>query len=172
MSNEELVLRRRFIDFEEVFGDGWETLQRNLYKYFAKSFGCRLVDAGVSVPEDMVELLGKERFRTGLRLSFAVNEDILLIPHKYRHGFIGKADLFSWGPRESTVPPESFTWNEHVSWLTACYWYNRAVDGVYGSEWVADAKVVYFGSFAPLDENSRAEFIEKTKSLDESKGQE
>ncbi|NMF90230.1 hypothetical protein [Aromatoleum petrolei] len=168
MGNEGLVLRRGFIDFEEVYGDGWEDSQRNLYKYFVKSFGCRLIDAETAVPEDMVELLSQAKFRTRLRLSFAVNEDILILPEKYRCGFIGKGDLLTWASRSAPSPDESFTWNEHVSWLTIYYWYNRAPDGAYGSEWIANAKFIYLGSLAPLDEATRLDLIGKMRNCCES----
>ena len=167
MANEDLVLRRRFIDFEEVYGVWWEDSQRNLYKYFAKSFGCRLVDACTAVPQDIVELLGQTTFRTRLRLTVAVNEDILLMPRSDRNGFIGKGELFAWAPRSAPNSPDSFTWNEHVSWLRTCYWYNYAPDGEYGSTWIADCKFIYLGSFAPLDEHTRNEFIERVKTREE-----
>jgi len=50
------------------------------WKYFVKSFGCRLVDAGEPVPRDLVELLPRESFRTKLAITFCVNEDVLLLP--------------------------------------------------------------------------------------------
>lgn len=159
--NEDSTLEKRFIDLAKVFGSEWQNRQRDLYKYFAKSFGCRLVDAGIPVPADVVDLIGKERFQTGLRLTIAVNEDILIMPHRDRNGFIGKGDLFGWAPPESPAAYDGFTWNEHVSWLTICFWYNRFPDGSLGSTWVADCQFLYIGSFAPLDDESRQEFLEK-----------
>jgi hypothetical protein len=49
MQNQDTVLRRRIINFSHIYGDKMEVNQRNLYKYFAKSFGCRLVDDGFNV---------------------------------------------------------------------------------------------------------------------------
>lgn len=157
--NEGLVLRRRFIDFAEIFGCDWQVRQLHLYKYFAKSFGCRLIDAGADVPIDVVELMAKDRFRTGLRLSVAVNEDVLLIPSQHRDGFIGKGALSAWASAESPDVVDGYTWNEHVSWLTVCYWYNRLPEGGCGSTWVADAQFLYLGSIAPLDAEARAGFF-------------
>ena len=165
--NEGIVLHRRFIDFAEIYGNDWESRQLDLYKYFAKSFGCRLIDAGTDVPKDVVELIGKERFRTALRLTVAVNEDVLLMPSKDRDGFIGKGDLLAWAPTQMPDEADGFTWDEHVSWLTICYWYNRFPDGRYGSTWVADSQFLYLGSFAPLDDDTRADFVEKVANRDE-----
>jgi len=44
--------------------------QRNLFKYFVKNLGCRLVDAGELVPPDLVELLPRESFTTKLKITF------------------------------------------------------------------------------------------------------
>lgn len=155
MENEDVVLHRRFIDFEEVYGVGWEESQCNLYKYFAKSLGCRLVDACTVVPPDIVKLLGQTTFSTGLRLTIACNEDILIMRENDRNGFIGNGDLRTFAPRSAPNSFASFIWSEHVSWLTTCYWYNCVPDGAYGSTWVADSKFIYIGSFAPLEEQSR-----------------
>lgn len=163
MKNEEVVLHRRFVDFHEVYGNCWENTQRDLYKYFAKSFGCRLVDAGTKVPPDIVNLLDEDRFRTMLRLTVAVNEDILLMPSRDRDRFIGKDGLISWASRQTPSLPNGFTWNEHVSWVTVFYWYNRRPDGNRGSTWVADNRFIYLGSFAPLDDDKRIYLLDKLK---------
>ena len=150
-----------------MYGNGWQNQQRDLYKYFAKSFGCRLVDAGIPVPKDVVGILGKERFQTGLRLTMAVNEDILLMPHHDRHGFVGKGDMFGWSPPGIPDSYNQFIWDEHVSWLTICHWYNQAPEGCFGSTWVADSQFIYLGSFAPLDDKSRQEFLQKVNRCNE-----
>jgi hypothetical protein len=166
--NETLVLQRRFINFQEVFGEDWQTSQRNLYKYFAKSFGCRLIEANHSVPDDIVALFPKRTFQTGLRLSFSVNEDIVLMPHQDRNGFIGKGDLFGMAHRTQPTQLTGYYWDEHVSWLTVVYWYNEWPDGNFGSTWVADSQHIYLGSHSPLPAEMRAEFMKNIAiSLDE-----
>jgi 5-methylcytosine-specific restriction endonuclease McrA len=57
VANESAVLHKRMIDFAEVYGASFEEAQRNLFKYFVKNLGCRLVDTGELVPPDLVELL-------------------------------------------------------------------------------------------------------------------
>jgi hypothetical protein len=73
--NKDLLLKRRFIDFHEIYGIDFANEQVNLYKYFVKSLGCRLAHYGNLIPTDLSKLLKKRRFRTRLRISFAVNED-------------------------------------------------------------------------------------------------
>jgi len=150
------VLRRRIIDFAAVYGEGFEESQRNLYKYFVKDLGCRLVNAGQEVPRDLVELLPKDRFTTRLRISFCVNEDVLLLP-QWRAEFIGKGDLIGFASPGSPSVIRSFQWTEHVSWFTTCYWYNVYPVGGCGPEWVADAQFIYLGSVSPLTPEQRGE---------------
>src|SRR6266487_2214875 len=78
--NEAVVLHKRLINFEDVYGPAFEEGQRNLFKYFVKSLGCRIRDAERSVPLDLIALLPKPQFRTALKITFAVNEDILSFP--------------------------------------------------------------------------------------------
>lgn len=157
--NEDAVLRKRFVDFFEVFGVQFEDSARDLYKYYVKSFACRLVEASQSVPVHLVELLPLQYFKTALRISFSVNEDILLLPE--RSLFIGKGDLIAWRSRSDSTAPLGYTWSEHVSWFTTNFWFDRPVDGNLGSSWTADAQHIYLGSSAPLTPEDRASFIEK-----------
>lgn len=153
--NEEHILKKRYIDFFDIYGLEFEICQRNLYKYFAKSFGCRLVYAKLAVPDDIRELLSKDFFQTALRINISVNEDILLLPSEHRHGFIGKGDLSGYIDEKNTEIIDGYEWNEHISWLTIFYWYNIWPDGNLGSIWVADNQFVYLGSAYSLDNNQR-----------------
>lgn len=159
--NEATVLHRRFINFQEVFGEDWQAKQLHLYKYFAKSFGCRVAEASHTVPGDIVSLFPKKTFQTGLRLSFSVNEDIVLMPPHDRDGFIGKGDLVGMVSRTKPNQVTGYTWDEHVSWFTTVYWYNEWPHGDFGSTWVANSQHIYLGSHSPLPPEMRAEFMQK-----------
>lgn len=157
LGNEEDVLKKRFIDFGRVFGTNFEDDQRSLYKYYAKSFGCRLVDAGHAVPADVLQLFDMQHFETALRITFSVNEDVLLIPKESRDGFIGQSDLYIWLERTRLEQINGYQSNEHVSWFTAHFWYSVNPDGACGSTWVADNQFVYLGSVEPLTPEQREE---------------
>jgi len=150
-----IILHKRYIDFFDVYGNDFEAGQRDLYKYFAKSFGCRLVDAGATVPDDVRELLKKDTFQTRLRINFSVNEDVLILPKEDRDGFLGKGDMLAWLDRKDNTKVNGYEWNEHISWLTISYWYNIHPDGNLGSVWVADNQFIYLGIMFPLDEEQR-----------------
>lgn len=155
--NEAEVLRKRFIDFSQIFGSDFEDGQRHLYKYYAKSFGCRLVDAGAAVPHDVLQLFDLRHFQTALGITFSVNEDVLILPKASRDGFIGQSDLDSWLERTRPEQINGYQSNEHVSWFTAHFWYGVNPDGACGSTWITDNQFVYLGSVEPLTPEQREE---------------
>lgn len=161
LENESTVIRRRFINFADVFGSDFPKHQLNLYKYFAKSFGCRLVEAKQVVPDDVRNLFDKEQFQTALRITFSVNEDILAMPLSDRQGFIGKGGLTAMVRRGNPTQIDGFSLSEHVSWFTTHYWYALASEGNLGAEWIANSQHIYLGSYEPLSPELRAEMIEK-----------
>jgi hypothetical protein len=161
--NEQEILRKRFVNFSDVYGKDFEEGQRNLYKYFAKSFGCRLYDAGSSVPQDISSSLQKKSFITGLRINFSVNEDILILPNEIRDGFIGKGDLLVWLDKTDKSEINGYTWNEHVSWLFISYWYLITPDGGLGSTWIADSQFIYLGCQHPLNDKQREDLKRKVQ---------
>jgi hypothetical protein len=162
LQNEDLITKRRFIDFREVYGDEFNVAQRNLYKYFVKSFGCRLANDGYQIPEDIRALLPKNRFLTRLRITFAVHEEFLL------QGFniLGNGPLMIYFPLQETRPtwiekyrakkygrtlPLKYFCSENFKWLYVCIWYNISPEGNLGSTWIADSQYVYLGSHKDLN---------------------
>lgn len=161
-ANENEVLSRRVIDLAAVYGDRWTEAQSQLYKYFVKSFGCRLVDAGAKVPQDLVDLLPMRSFSTGLGLTFGINEDVLaFFPGRSGQGFIGKGHLVGFAERARPDELAEFEWSEHVSWLTVEYWYMRSPPESAGALWAANGQRLRLGSFAPLSPEQREEARQK-----------
>lgn len=157
LDNEELVLKRRLVDFQDVYGSSFPEDQCNLFKYLVKSIGCRFIDAGLEVPWDLVALFPQERFTTALRISCAVNEDLLLMPKGSRDTWLSKGDMRAWSCQESD-PKIGYDWHENVAWLRFNYWYGIEPDGNYGNPWIANSRFLYFGSFHTLTRDERAEF--------------
>jgi len=48
------------VNFQQVFGTGWEPVTLNLARYYGKHFGCRMVRAGLPVPDSLREFLDGE----------------------------------------------------------------------------------------------------------------
>lgn len=161
--NKQTALRKRLLDFEEIYGPKHQECQLNLFKYFVKSFGCRLVDAGQIVPKDLVDLLPLTSFRTGLRITFAVNDDLLLLPEQDRKSFSGKGDLTCQQARTNPAIIYSYAWYEHVSWFMICYWYCCEPAVGLGSTWIANSQYVCLGSNAPLSAEQRVELLHKVQ---------
>jgi hypothetical protein len=169
--NKDLILKRRFIDFQDVYDDDFEVRQRNLYKYFVKSLGCRLANDGYPIPKDLPALLPKKQFRTGLRITFAVSEDLLLFTEIKT---AGKGNLKTFVPVSETRPtwlekwrakkhgrtgPLEYQWSENFEWLYVWYWYNITPNGNLGSTWIADSRYVYLGSYEILSDEEKQKIV-------------
>lgn len=162
--NEDKILRQREIDFMDVYGSDFELKQLDLFKYFAKSIGCRIADAGESVPIDLRAIFKNESPQTKLQITFSVNEDILSMPQNHRDGFIGKGDLMAMKKRTDPSQITGFYFNEHVSWFTIYYWHGMTPEEGAGSVWVANSRKVALGShYANLTPDQREEFLKCLK---------
>ena len=144
-ANQQDVLARRVIDFEAVFGSDWEKKQCDLFKFFAKCFGCRLHEAGRGVPLDVVALLSNDTFTTALYVTFLVNEDLRDVGVQY----VGTEPLLAHQER-STGDDFGFQCGHSFGWLTMMYWYRHRPLEPIGVRWVADAKHLYLGWHRPL----------------------
>jgi hypothetical protein len=118
MANEPEVLRTRLLNFEKIYGPSYAEHQNNLFKYFVKSFGCRLVEAGQKVPQDLIDLLPLTTFRTALKITFSVNEDVVLLHKQDRDGFIGKSGIGCLMSKADPAVIHGYFYNEYVSWFT------------------------------------------------------
>ena len=154
------VIRRRVIDFELVYLSNWEDEQRNLFKYFAKCFGCRLDEASCEVPVEVVSLLGLDNFETCLYVTFYVNEDQFLLPEEDQPiGTYGLAEHRD----KNTGKIVGYQCGHFFKWFSIMYWYNYFPLAPIGAPWVANSKYIYLGWDIPLSNNS--DFIEQKESI-------
>lgn len=158
-ANEDAVLRDRSIDLVEVFGESFDSELRNLYRYYAKSFGCRLAEVGHQVPQDVKDILGLASSESNLIVTFSVNEDVLLLSSGVRNGFIGQDGLMAWLDKNNQTIVNGYQTSEHVSWFTANLWYCIDPEDSYGSHWLGDRKAIALGSIAPLTPEKRHELM-------------
>ena len=56
IKNKKLVTHKRFINFNWIYGENILEEQRNLFKYFVKSFGCYIASSGDTVPPDLINI--------------------------------------------------------------------------------------------------------------------
>ena len=142
IANEAEVVRRRVIDFEAVYGTEWAHKQRDLFKYFAKCFGCRVDEAGRNVPQDVIDLIGQESFETQLYVTFAVNEDQL--SRAAADQAVGTQALLDYKSR-STGELVGYECGIHYGWLLMLLWHNHFPLEPLGASWVANSKFLYLG---------------------------
>jgi hypothetical protein len=154
--NEPDVLKHRVIDFDDVYGPGFEIEQLNLFKYFVKLLGCHLAYGGWPIPNDLRLLLDQQRFLTRLRITFAVNEDKLLLPGADGRP-IGIGDLKTSERNLSHKDDPKYRWHTYFSFLHIFYWYSTDSDGPYGATWIADSRYLYLGSYYALTPEQRAD---------------
>jgi hypothetical protein len=155
LTNEELITKRRVIDFADVFGEQFQDEQVKLYKYFAKLFGCDLAASGMPVPYDVKSLIGLPNFLTKLRITFAVNEDKLLLPPRDRPTGFGGLLTSQENLRTRADPNPFYWWDLFFSFLHVFFWYDWLPNEPFGACWTANARFIYLGYFAPLDPDTR-----------------
>ena len=146
MDNEALVLDKRVIDFHDVYGSRMEVGQRNLFQYFAKSLGCKIVSSKRPVPWDIRFLLFQKKFITGLQITLSVNENLLRTPKEKRNRILGKGALYYIPQKVLFKAFSPYIWHEHVSWFWINYWYRYPPDGSTGTPWIANSQYAYLGS--------------------------
>jgi len=142
------IVHKRFIDFGKVYGDNFEEKQRNLYKYLVKNFGTQLAHHNHPIPQDMIDLLDKKHFQTGLSISFAINEVAL---NAYREkgirSSVGNGSIMvNQSYVDGTSSALCYTYNIRYDWLEIYYYYNCEVNGSLGSTWIANNRFIYLGS--------------------------
>jgi len=143
--NSKLIFKNRFIPLELVYGGEQYSIQcSNLYKYFVKAFGCRLVSSGTSVPNDLRKLLTKKCFVTKLRLCFSINETSFALEPEDRDNFLGVGDLFRLNSKGLL---NRYFWHLNIGWLTVWFFYDYEIPCGVGAPWVSDSACLYLGVF-------------------------
>ncbi|QDG70205.1 hypothetical protein [Janthinobacterium tructae] len=139
------LLIRRQIDFESVYGDNWRIEQVNLFKYFAKTLGCKISGVGRQVPPDIIAVMNTEIFETALNVCIAVNEDEILKPAA-EQAKLQTGNLIVSNVRHSCYASAYF-----YRWLIFTFWYGWGPFGPVGSRWCADLQFVSIGSYSAAE---------------------
>jgi len=129
INNFEINRSRQFIDTREFYGDNWQMEIRNLYKYFAKQIGSRIVDAANSqYPISLKKFILNDIEIQSIKLRFQikVGMEILNAYNKFETGD-GISHLFNG----ATIPYCSLNgslffhgWSSY-SWLTVHWIYSE-----------------------------------------------
>lgn len=148
INHNDLILERRFIDFEEIYGKDFPTQQTNLFKYFIKSFGCRIyANPDFKVPTDIIEIIRSDLayFTTGLKITMSVNKEIInQCGRDILNSPIGKTEM-TYSNLPGIQNQFGFNFSEHFGWFFINYFYLTNVNERSGIQWVADKKVLFIG---------------------------
>lgn len=90
--NHEEILKTRNINFEDIYGKNWELEKENLYRYYAKHAGCKIVTANTEVDvKDLSEFIkgNNQVFDFALQFELKAGVKALMnafnLANKYNH---------------------------------------------------------------------------------------
>lgn len=140
-SNLREITRKLEINTNLVFGKrNAKEQQKYLFRYFVKAFGCRLHDAGQSVPQVLKDILIRENYGNTYRVSVCLNSEKL----------DGLSIFPLEGDRNACGIPIDYYWAQDNGWFTIVHAYNRQVPYKYGDEWFGKSKKVVVGKWSDL----------------------
>mgnify|MGYP000845164944 CR=1 FL=1 len=162
--NKDYITSKRIIDFSKIYGEKFAESQLNLFRYFAKAFGCELSgysNPPMPVPNDIVELMYKQIFLTRFAVTFSVTEDMTNNEIYDEFKIMGKGSLYYRYNDETNE--YSYKGHNYLLWLNVHFWYSWEPEPLLGSKWIGDKQAVYVGTMET--NNSFWETFDKTKHL-------
>jgi hypothetical protein len=109
------------IDFVEIYGSAYIEKSLDLLRYFAKSLGCRIADAGLEPPGRLRWILPDLKLSDTkpLTITFGINDFLHRVDPS---GRIMGDDCFDHWPEITDRP--CFSWFETLGYLEIFYWYD------------------------------------------------
>ena len=138
------VLRNEKISLKLIYGKQTKYKSKLLYKYYAKAFGCKLAEHGISVPAEIVECVIKPNAEppSMLLLTFAIYDEY---PEKEK-GFKGLLMTHRLESDTDRVSGEvKYTFSQSVAWLSVVFWYNHTINNNLGVPWCGRSKEILLG---------------------------
>ncbi|MDD4962804.1 MAG: hypothetical protein PHI11_02670 [Gallionella sp.] len=124
-----------------VFGKQYaKKMQRNLFCYFAKSFGCQLDDVGLPVPKILKSILNGENYGNLYRVGVCIR------PQKLD----GLSNFPLEGDQDEYGKPVDFYWAQDNGSFTVIHAYNRQIPAEYGDEWLGKSKRIVMGKWSDI----------------------
>jgi hypothetical protein len=168
--NHKEILKSRIINFEDIYGKNWELEKVNLYRYYAKHAGCKIVTSNMKVDvKDLSDFIKGNNQVSDFILQFELKAGVKAIMNAFN-----LANKYS-----HLYNSETCKWNVHVSpkfggWLTNNY---TTTNWVFGKNINTNSSEVFKSKYEVLlitdghffdineeDENqefSRAKFIDQ-----------
>ena len=131
LENYHFFVQNRFIDFEKIYGQNWIKQKRNLYRYFAKHAGCKIVTS--DYPQDLKDIadfiLGAE-YTEKFVVKFEIKMVIKVLIDYYKrevrkqHGHLYNSPTLYFGYYENL---NLAGWLSN-HWITSNWIYSKNVD--------------------------------------------
>jgi hypothetical protein len=138
------VLRKEKISLKLVYGKETKGKSKLLYKYYAKAFGCKLAEHGISVPAEIAKCVKNPNAEppSTLLLTFAIYDEY---PEKEK-GFKGLLMTHRLESDADRVSGEvNYTFSQSVAWLSVVFWYNHIINNNLGVPWCGRSKEIVLG---------------------------
>lgn len=108
----------KVINFELIYdGHDVQREMRNLLRYYAKSFCCRLAEAGITVPSDLVSLLQSVEESRSFLVTFSIETNDIT------RRSVRSYDLTEWRDGDEANLVRGYECGQGVYWLNVNYWY-------------------------------------------------
>jgi hypothetical protein len=146
------IARDRKINLKLVYGANVKKAKMDLFKYFAKAFGCAINEINDEVPSVIFDVINEKSFDGKIFFINISACEELLEKNPMLDGFAGCSNLESLNEKESGKPV-SYRWAQNLGWLVISYFYNlKNIDG--GIPWSGKSKSIEFSNFSILKINT------------------
>jgi hypothetical protein len=140
VKNSRLVLKEKQVNLKMVYGRDVKRFQSDLFKYFAKAFGCAINATGKPVPNILVDVINGKSYGKDFFVTFSVDEELL--KKRVRLGSsVGCSNLEYW--EEKKTKERVWIWSQNLGWFVITYFYKaKIVNGM--NPWYGKNKVIQF----------------------------
>lgn len=132
-SNFQLLMKEQVLFTHKIFNKDIKKEQENLFRFFIKSFGCRIDNQGHAVPIELINAMHGNSYGKSLKVSFGLN---------IREPCVGEFSLE--GQVDHNKKPVNYFWAQFVGGLSIYYVYNREMPVELGEVWYGKSKRINF----------------------------
>jgi hypothetical protein len=141
--NHEQILKNQVINFEEIYGKNWELEKVNLYRYYSKHAGCKIVTSNIKADlKNLSEFIKGNRQVTDFLVKFEKKAGVQAIMHAFN-----MANKYNHLYNSETV-----CWNIHIApkfggWLTNNY---MSTNWVFGTNINTNSKNIFKNKYETI----------------------
>jgi hypothetical protein len=137
--NPKLVYKNRVVNLKLVYGKEVKSCQADLFRYFAKAFGCSIYEKYHEVPTAILDVISGKNYRRNFFITISVIEEI----YDYNSAIkdlIGCSDLISI---DHGNIPIAWRWSQNLAWFVIDFRFNLVVPKGF-KPWTGKSKKILF----------------------------